>query len=184
MRIHLSWFDFELNNPVQLTTAAFIHVYTTLSLLAASQLFLIKEDHIYLNYVQNPIFAAMDMASFLTAEQITVKLDALQYVAAQKGILFQNIDNVDEWTQAFSANMAAQVSLLDAKCVGLDLANGPLSADKVVSLTRPPSAETTVVNGETYNLMAFEAGDVLYFEISYQYPGVPVHLYRINLTLN
>lgn len=184
MRIHLSWFDFELNNPLQLTTAAFVNVYTTLSLITASQLFLMKESHIYLNYVQHPIFAAIDMASLLTAEQITVKLDALQYVAAAKGILFQNIENVAEWTQEFSANMAAQVSLLDAKCVGLDVANGPLAADKVVSLTRPPSAETTVVDGETYNLMAFEAGDVLYFEISYTYPGVPTHLYRVNVTLN
>ena len=182
MRIHLSWFDFELNNPVQLTTAAFVNVYTTLSLITASQLFLMKGSRIYLNYVHHPIFAAMDMASLLTAEPITVKLDALQYVAAQRAILFENIANVDEWTQEFSDNMAVQVGALDAKCVGLDLANGPLAADKVVSLTRPPSAET-VVDGETYNLMAFEAGDVLFFEISYSYPGVPTRLYRVNMTL-
>jgi hypothetical protein len=188
--IKLNWLDFTVAQTTQVQYDVYTNLIYEMDLNPIRSLFLRTGNNYYLNYVNNPIFASMDVASFLVENTTTtMQQSALEY-AADDGIhTVGDVTNSIEWIAAFRASMAAQLTILDTTGRGLDMQTGDtfsaLAAQYRIPINRPLSTDEVTVGSGVFNPLNFSVGDTLYFDVTCTFPsGVADKIYRVNLLLS
>ena len=187
--IKLNWLDFNVAQTTQVQYNVYTNLIYAMDLTTIRSLFLRTGNNYYLNYVNNPIFATMDVARFYVEDTTTtMQQSALEY-AADDGIhTIDEVTNSTEWIAAFRTNMAAQLTILDTTGRGLDMQTGntfsALAPQYRISINRSLSTEEVTVGIGVFNPLNFIAGDTLYFDVTCTFPsGVADKTYRVNLLL-
>jgi hypothetical protein len=153
-------------------------------------LFLRTGNNYYLNYVNNPIFTTMDVASFLVENTTTTMQQSALEHAANDGVhTIDEVTNSTEWIAAFRQSMAEQLTILDTTGRGLDMVQGStflaLASQYRILINRPLSTEEVTVGSGVFNPLNFIVGDTLYFDVTCTFPsGVADKIYRVNLLLS
>jgi hypothetical protein len=187
--IKLNWVDFTVAQTTQILYDVYTNLIYEMDLSTIRSLFLRTGSNYYLNYVNNPIFATMDVARFYVENTTTtMQQSALEYAADDGTHTIGEVTNSAAWITAFRASMAAQLAILDTTGRGLDLVQGDvflaLASQYRILINRTLSTEQVMVGNGVFNPLNFIVGDTLYFDVTCTFPsGVADKIYRVNLLL-
>ena len=140
----------------------------------ARSLFQTYDGSFYFHYAANRFLQTLDLArTYVQGTAQEMQDEALAYVAAQTYVT--DVGNAGEWKAGFRSKLDLKLNAMDAYCLTLDVAHGPLEPSLATSLDIGRAPDGVSVN--------FLENDTLYFWVTCTFPFVRSRVYQVNLRL-